>query len=82
MRNFVICTRPPNIIGQIKSGRLRWAGHVARMGQHRKLYKVSVGKPEEKRPLGRPRCRWENVMRMDLREVFWGGGDVDSFGSG
>jgi hypothetical protein len=54
-----------NIIRQIKSRRMRWAGHVARMGEERKLYKVSVGKPEGKRPLGRPRRRWE-MIRMDL----------------
>jgi hypothetical protein len=49
----------PDIIRQIKSRRMRWAGHVARMGEERELYKVLVGKPEGKRPLGRPRCRWD-----------------------
>jgi hypothetical protein len=48
----------PNIIRQIKSRRMRWVGHVARMGEERKVYKVLVGKPEGKRPLGRPRRRW------------------------
>jgi hypothetical protein len=48
---------------------MRWAGNVARMGEERKLYKVLVGKPEEKRPLGRPRRRWEDGIRMDLRET-------------
>jgi hypothetical protein len=48
----------PDIIRQIKSRRMRWAGNVARMGEERKLYKVLVGKPEGKRPLGRPRHRW------------------------
>jgi hypothetical protein len=48
----------PDIIRQVKSRRMRWAGHVARMGEERKVYKVLVGKPEGKRPLGRPRCRW------------------------
>jgi hypothetical protein len=63
-----------NIIRQIKSRRMRWAGHVARMVDERKVYKVLVGKPEGKRPLGRPRRRWEGGIRMDLREIGWGGG--------
>jgi hypothetical protein len=46
-----------------------WAGHVARVGKERKVYKVLVGKPEGKRPLGRPRRRWEDGIRMDLREI-------------
>jgi hypothetical protein len=50
----------PDIIRQIKLRRMRWAGHVARMGEERKVYKVLVGKPEGKRPLGRPRGKWEN----------------------
>jgi hypothetical protein len=58
-------------IRQLKSRRMRWAGHVARMGEERKEYKVSVGKPEGKRPLGRPRRRWEDGIRMDLREIGW-----------
>jgi hypothetical protein len=49
--------------------RMRWAGHVARMGEERKVYKLLVGKPEERRPLGRPRRRWEDGVRMDLREI-------------
>jgi hypothetical protein len=65
----------PDIIRQVKSRRMRWAGHVARMGEERKLYKVLVGKPEGKRPLGRPRRRWEDGIRMDLRET--GLGSVD-----
>jgi hypothetical protein len=55
----------------MKSRRMRWAGHVARMGEEIKLYKVLVGKPEGKRPLGRPRRRWEVMIRMDLREIGW-----------
>jgi hypothetical protein len=51
---------------------MRWAGHVAFMGKERKLYKLLVGKPEGKRPLGRPRCRWEDGIRLDLRETGWG----------
>ena len=58
-----------NIIRNLKSGRLRWARHVARMEQFRNPYKVLVGKPESKRPLGRPRRRWEDNIKMDLREV-------------
>jgi hypothetical protein len=59
----------PNSIRQIKSRRLKRAGHVAGMGEERKLYKFSVGKPEGKRQLGRPRRRWEDGIRMDLREI-------------
>ena len=53
----------------IKSRRMRWAGHVARMGEGRGVYRVLVGKPEGRRPLGRPRRRWEDNIRMDLRKV-------------
>jgi hypothetical protein len=59
----------PDIIRQVKSRRMRWAGHVARMGEDRKVYKVLVGKPEGRRPHGRPRRRWEDGIRMDLREI-------------
>ena len=63
----------PNIVRVIKSRRIRWAGHVARMGERRGVYRVLVGKPEGKRPLGRPRRRWEDNIKMDLQEVgFWG----------
>jgi hypothetical protein len=58
----------PNIITQIKSRRMRWAGHVARIGEERNVYRVLMRKPEGKRPLGRPRHRWDGV-RMDLREI-------------
>jgi hypothetical protein len=61
----------PNIIRQIKLKGMRWEGHMARMGGERKVYKVLVGKPEGKRPLGRPRRRWEDGSRMDLREIGW-----------
>ena len=57
----------PNIIRNIKSRRLRWAGHVARMEQFRNAYSVLVGKPESMRSLGRPRSRWEDNIKMDLR---------------
>jgi hypothetical protein len=60
-----------NFIRQIKSRRMRWAGYVARMGERREVYKVLVGKPVGKRPLGRPRRRWEDGIRMDLREIGW-----------
>ncbi|KAJ4429180.1 hypothetical protein ANN_26183 [Periplaneta americana] len=59
----------PDIIRNIKSRRLRWAGHVARMGESRNAYRVLVGRPEGKKPLGRPRRRWEDNIKMDLREV-------------
>jgi hypothetical protein len=65
----------PSIITIIKSRRMRWAGHVARMGEKRDAYRILVGKPERKRPLGRPRRRWEDSVRMDLREIGWGGMD-------
>jgi hypothetical protein len=56
----------------IKWKRMIWAEHVARMGQRRGAYKVLVGKPEGKRPLGRPRRRWEDKIKMDPQEVGWG----------
>ncbi|KAJ4430110.1 hypothetical protein ANN_22320 [Periplaneta americana] len=59
----------PDIIRNIKSRRLRWAGHVARMGESRNAYRVLVGRPAGKRPLERPRRRWEDNIKMDLREV-------------
>ena len=59
----------PNIVRVVKSRRMRWAGHVARMGEERGLYRVLVGKPEGKRPPGRPRHRWVDNIRMDLKEV-------------
>jgi hypothetical protein len=65
----------PDIIRQVKSRRMRWAGYVARMGEERKVYKFLVGQPEEKSPLGRPRRRWENGIRMDVREIGLGGVD-------
>jgi hypothetical protein len=65
----------PSIIRIIKLRRMRWACHVARMGEKRNAYRLLVGKPERNRPLGRPRRRWMDNIRMDLGEVGWG--DVD-----
>ena len=59
----------PNIVRVIKSRKIRWAGHVIRMEENRGAYRVLVGKPEGKRPLGRPRRRWVDNIRMDLQEV-------------
>jgi hypothetical protein len=71
----------PYIIRQIKSRRMRWAGHAARMREERKVYKVLVGKPKGKRPLGISRRRWQNEIRMDIGEIGWGCG-LDFTGSG
>jgi hypothetical protein len=65
----------PNIIRQIKSRRMRWAGYVACMGEERNVYRVLMGKPEGKRSLGGPRRRWEDGIRMDLTEIGWGSVD-------
>jgi hypothetical protein len=62
----------PNIIRVIKSRRMRWAGHVAHMGEGRGAYRILVGRPEGRRSLGRPRHRWEDNIKMDLQEVEWG----------
>jgi hypothetical protein len=62
-----------DIVRQVKSRRMRRAGHVARMGEERKVYKVLVGKPEGKRPVGRPRRRWEDGVRIDFRVIRFGG---------
>jgi hypothetical protein len=59
----------PNIVRVIKSRRIRWAGRVARMGEGRGVYRVFVGRPEGKRPLGRRRRRWESNIKMDFREI-------------
>jgi hypothetical protein len=65
----------PSIIRVIEARRMRWAGHVARMGDVRGAYNILVGRPEGRRPLGRPRRRWDDNIQMDLREI--GFGDVD-----
>jgi hypothetical protein len=71
----------PNIVRVVKSRSMRWAWHVACMGERRGVYRVLVGKPEGKRPLGRPWRRWEDNIKMDLQEVGWGYG-LDRAGSG
>jgi len=58
-----------NSVGVIKSRRMRWAGHVARMRERRGVNRVLVGKPKGKRPLRRPRSRWEDTIKMDFQEV-------------
>ena len=65
----------PNIVRVVKSRRMRWAGHVARMGEDRGMHRVLVGKPEGKGLLGRLRRRWEDNIEMDLQEVGGGRGD-------
>jgi hypothetical protein len=65
----------PNIVRVIESRRTRCAGHVACVGEWRGVYRVLVGKPEGKRPLGRPRLRWEDIIKMALQEVGCGGTD-------
>jgi hypothetical protein len=55
----------------LRNYRTRWAGHVARIGETRNAYRILVGKPEGKRPLGRTRCRWVDNIKMDLREIGW-----------
>ena len=65
--NDLYCS--PNIERVIKWRKMRWAGHVARMGEERGVYRVLVGKPEGKRPLGRPRRRWVDNIRTDLHEM-------------
>ena len=59
----------PNIVRVVKSRRMRWAGHVVRMGDGRVVHRVLIGKPEGKRPLGRPRRRWEDNIKIDFQEM-------------
>jgi hypothetical protein len=68
----------PNIIRIMKARKMRWAGNIARTREKRNAYRLLVGKPEERRPLGRPRCRWLDNIKMDLVEVGWG--DMDWIG--
>ena len=71
----------PNIVRVVKSRRMRWPGHVARMGEGRCVHRVLVGKPEGKRPMGRPRRRWEDNIKMDLQKS-GRGWRLDGIGSG
>jgi hypothetical protein len=75
--NDLYCS--PKIVRVIKSRRMRRAGHVVRIQEGRGVNKVLVGKPEGKRPLGRPRRRWKDNIKMDLQEVGWGCGDWMEF---
>ena len=76
----------PNIFRLIKSRRMRWTGHVARMGERRGVYRVLVGKPEGRRPLGRPRRRWEDNIKMDPQKAWdvglWTGSSWLRIGTG
>jgi hypothetical protein len=75
----------PSIVQVIKSRRMRWAGHVARTEERRGVYRVLMGKPEGKRPLGRPSPRWEDIIKMDLQEVgvgVWSGSSWLRIGTG
>jgi hypothetical protein len=65
----------PNTIRMTESRRMRWAGHVARMGEKKNAYRILMGKPEGRRPLERPRRRWVDNIKMDLRELGWDGVD-------
>jgi hypothetical protein len=67
----------PSIIRMIMSRRIRWAGHVARIAVNTNAYRILVGKPEGKRPLGKPRRRWENNIKINQREVGWGCNGLD-----
>jgi hypothetical protein len=65
----------PNIIGVIKSRKKTWAGHVARLWYKRGSYRVLVGRPDSKRPLGKRKRRWDDIIKLDLQDVGWGGMD-------
>jgi hypothetical protein len=62
----------PSVIRMIMSRMMKWTGRVARIGAKRNAYRILMGKPEGKRPVGRPRCRWEDNVKMDLRKIGWG----------
>jgi len=72
----------PNIVWVIKSRRMRWAGHLTLMGEGTTVYGVLLGKPEGKKPLGRPRCGWEDNIKIDVQDVGCGGCGLDPAGSG
>jgi hypothetical protein len=67
----------PNVVRVIKSRRIRWEGHIVGMGEKRAVYRVLVKKPEGRRPLGRPRRRWEDNIKIDLQEARCGGYGLD-----
>ena len=69
MRSLIISTAHQVFLGDKKSRRMRWAGYVAHMEERRDIYRVLVGKPDGKTPLGRPRNRWEDNIKIDLQEV-------------
>jgi hypothetical protein len=71
MRSVLNFYSSPNITGTIKSRIMKRAGHVARMGKKRNAWRILVGKPERKRPLGRPRLMWVDDIKIDLREIGW-----------
>ena len=73
--------RSPNIVRVIKSRRVRWAGHLSRMEEGRSAFKILTGKPIGKRPLGRPKCRWEDNIRMNLEEIDINAGNWIEYGS-
>jgi hypothetical protein len=73
---------PPDITRQIKSRRMHWVGHVARMGEGRNVYRVFLGKPKGERPCGRPRHKWEDRIKLDLRDIGCGGGGFTSLSIG
>ena len=77
----MISTDHKILFGVIKSRFMKWAGHVAPVGERRVVYRVLVGKPEGKRPLGRPKRRWEDKVKMNLQEVGCGGMDWGPVGS-
>jgi hypothetical protein len=79
---IIILYSSPNIIRMIKSTRMRWAGHVARMGETRNAYRILVGKPEGKKPLERPRRNWVNNIKIDLKTDRMGWCGLDRSGSG
>jgi hypothetical protein len=69
----MIMYNSPSIIRIIKSRRISWTGYVAQMGEKRTMYRLLIGKPEGKRPLGRPRCGWVDDIKIDHLEMGWGG---------
>jgi hypothetical protein len=74
MRNFITFSSL-SVIRIIQSTRIRWAGHVALMGEKRNTYRILVGNPVGKRPQGRPTCRWVDNIKMNLKEIRWDGMD-------